>query len=68
MLNRNGIVWRNDELRGKNIEAKRDITEELRQEWWRKSFEWRRAVCERRRSCEWLRNSTVAIGFAEEPD
>lgn len=34
-----GIVWKNDELRGKNIETKRDVAEELRLEWWRKSLE-----------------------------
>lgn len=27
-----GIVWKNDELRGKNIEAKRDVAEKLRQD------------------------------------
>lgn len=34
-----GIVWKNDELRGKNIESTRVVTEELRLEWWRKSLE-----------------------------
>lgn len=34
-----GIVWKNDELRGKNIETKRDVAEELRLERWRNSLE-----------------------------
>lgn len=45
-MTRKRIVWKDNELRGKNIESTRDVTEELRQ--------------------EWLWNSTVAIGFAEE--
>lgn len=45
-----GIVWKNDELRGKNIETKRDVAEELRLEWWRKSLEKQSFVLERRRN------------------
>lgn len=69
-----GIVWKNDELRGKNIETKRDVAEELRVEWWRKSLERQSIVSFWKgegivlNGEEWLGNSTVAIGFAEEPD
>lgn len=34
-----GIVWKNNELRGKNIESTRVVTEELRQDVRRKSLE-----------------------------
>lgn len=45
-----GIVWKNDEWRGKNIETKRDVAEELRLEWWRNSLEKQSFVLERRRN------------------
>lgn len=44
-----GMVWKNDDLRGKNIETKRDVAEELRLGWWRKSLEKHRVVLERQR-------------------
>lgn len=45
-----GIVLKNDEVRGKNIETKRDVEEELRLEWWRNSLEKQSFVLERRRN------------------
>lgn len=51
------IVWKNDELRGKNIETKRDVEEELRLEWWRNNLEKQSFVLERQRH-EMLRYGT----------
>lgn len=48
-MTRKRIVWKNDELRGKNIETKRDVAEELRLEWWRNSLEKQSFVLERQR-------------------
>lgn len=56
-MTRKRIVWKNDELRGKNIETKRDVEEELRLEWWRKSLEKQSFVLERQRH-EMLRYGT----------
>lgn len=56
-MTRKRIVWKNDELRGKNIETKRDVAEELRLEWWRNSLEKQSFVLERQRH-EMLRYGT----------
>lgn len=56
-MTRKRIVWKNDELRGKNIETKRDVEEELRLEWWRNSLEKQSFVLERQRH-EMLRYGT----------
>lgn len=44
-------------MRGKNIETKRDVEEELRLEWWRNSLEKQSFVLERQRH-EMLRYGT----------
>lgn len=48
-MTRKRIVWKNDELRGKNIESTRVVTEELRQDMRRNSLEKQSFVLERRR-------------------
>lgn len=49
-MTRKRIVWKYDELRGKNIELTRVVAEELRQELWRNSLEQQSFVLERRRN------------------
>ena len=61
-----GIVWKNDELRGKNIETKRDVEEELKLEWWRNSLEKQSFVLERQRH-EMLRYGTGLSRKGNEP-
>ena len=56
-MTRKRIVWKNDELRGKNIETKRDVAEELRQDMRRNSLEKQSFVLERQRH-EMLRYGT----------
>lgn len=56
-MTRKRIVRKNNELRGKNIETKRDVEEELRLEWWRNSLEKQSFVLERQRH-EMLRYGT----------
>nr|DAI18335.1 MAG TPA: hypothetical protein [Caudoviricetes sp.] len=56
-MTRKRIVWKDDELRGKNIEAKRDVAEELRQDVRRNSLERQCFVLERQRH-EMLRYGT----------
>ena len=48
-MTRKRIVWRDDELRGKNIESTRVVTEELRHDVRRNREEWLRSVLERQR-------------------
>ena len=57
-MTRKRIVWKNNELRGKNIETKRDVAEEFRFERWRNSLEKQSFVLERQRH-EMLRYGTV---------
>ena len=46
-MTRKRIVWKNDGLRGKNIESTRVVTEELRHDVRRNREEWIRSVLER---------------------
>lgn len=46
-MTRKRVVWKNDELRGKNIESTRVVAEELRHDVRRNSAEWNRIVLER---------------------
>lgn len=46
-MTRKRIVWKNDELRGKNIESTRVVAEELGQDVRRNSLEKQRVVKER---------------------
>lgn len=56
-MTRKRVVWKNDELRWKNIESTRDVTEELRHDVRRNSAEWNKSVLERQRH-EMLRCGT----------
>lgn len=56
-MTRKRIVWKNDELRGKNIETKRDVAEKLRQDVRGNSLEKQSFVLERQRH-EMLRYGT----------
>ena len=49
-MTRKRIVWKRNKLRGQNIELTRVVTEELRQDLWRKSLEKQSFVLERRRN------------------